>query len=387
MQSKGAIKFFAIALALVCLFQLSFTFVTTRVERKARAYAHNEHAHQVAADKAAGDEVLKSYLFDSISKSRERYYLDSMSSEVVYNIGFRKYTFQETKEREINLGLDLKGGMNVTLEVSVVDIVRALSGYSKNTAFVQAVDMALQKQKKSQTDFITLFAESFQELDPNASLASIFINSPEFKDRLTFNSSNADVIGLVRAEANDAIDRSFNILRTRIDRFGVAQPNIQKLQASGRILVELPGIKEPERVRKLLQGSARLEFWETYQFSEIAQYFTEANKRIKAIEGRESIITDEAATSKGGADTVVEKTPAAPGSDTTTTALEDLLASDTTKSQPDEDKSRAEWAEENPLFQVLQPAFYQGKDGQVYPSEGATVGYAAIKDTALVNTM
>ncbi len=387
MQSKGAIKFFAIALVLVCLFQLSFTFITTRVERKARAYASSEKTSLLASSMAAGNENLKSYLFDSISKAKERYFLDSMSTQVVYNIGVRKYTYQETKEREINLGLDLKGGMNVTLEVAVVDIVRALSGYSKNPAFTQAIDNALQKQKKSQTDFITLFAESFTQLDPNASLASIFINAPEFKDRITYSSSNADVIALVREETNAAIDRSFNILRTRIDRFGVAQPNIQKLQASGRILVELPGIKEPERVRKLLQGSARLEFWETYQFTELAQYFTEANKRTREIEGRENLSPETTEPTQADATNQKPETSAKQPGDTTASAIEDLIASDTTKTEATEDQSRAEWAKENPLFDVLQPAFFQDKDGQVYPSEGAAVGSAAVKDTARVNAI
>jgi SecD/SecF fusion protein len=175
--------------------------------------------------------------------------------------------------------------MNVTLEISVVDIIRSLSGNSRNPVFIQAIDMAMEKERTSPTDFLTLFSESFEEADPNASMAAIFINAPEFKDRIRFNSTNSEVVSLIRREVDDAIDRSFNILRTRIDRFGVAQPNIQLLPASGRILVELPGIKEPDRVRKLLQGTAQLEFWETYQFNEIAQYFTEANTRLRTIPG------------------------------------------------------------------------------------------------------
>ncbi len=381
MQSKGAIKFFAIALALVCLFQLSFTFFSTRVEKKAKAYASNEQALNQAARLAAGNEILKDYLFDSISKARERYYLDSMSNVVVYNLGIRKYTYLETKEREINLGLDLKGGMNVTLEISVADILNALSGYSTNPTYQEAIKRALVKQKTSQTDFITLFAQSFEEVDRNASLASIFINSPEFKDRITYGSSNADVISLIRTETNDAIDRAFNILRTRIDRFGVAQPNIQKLATSGRILVELPGIKEPERVRKLLQGSARLEFWETYNFNEVVQYFTEANKRLAVIESAMEL-TD--VTKEAPAET--QPTPAEQNADTTSN-LEDILKSDTSAVAKENDKNREEWARENPLFNKLQPAFFQGNDGQLYPGEGATVGYSAIKDTAAVNAL
>lgn len=390
MQSKGAIKFFAIAFALVCLYQLSFTFITARIENKARSYAHQEEAKQLASRLADGDELLETYLYDSIAKAREKYYLDSMSSQVVYNILVRQYTFQETKEREINLGLDLRGGMNVTLEISVVDIIRSLSGNSRNPVFVQAIEMAVEKERTSPTDFVTLFAESFEEVDPNASMAAIFINAPEFKDRIRFNSTNAEVVTLIRSEVNGAIDRSFNILRTRIDRFGVAQPNIQKLQASGRILVELPGIKEPERVRKLLQGTAQLEFWETYQFNEIAQYFTEANTRLRTLQERESV---QPASESEPETPESEETPEPQPTETTETeeqteqSLDDLLASDTTDMDLMADQSREEWARENPLFNYLQPAFFQGNDGNVYPSEGAAIGYAAIKDTARVNRM
>jgi len=387
MQSKGAIKFFAIAFALVCAYQLSFTFISARVERKAQAYAHREDSRLLAQRLAQGDALRETYLYDSIVKARHRYFLDSMSNQVVYNIGVRKYTYQETKEREINLGLDLRGGMNVTLEVSVVDIIRSLSGNSRNPVFTQAIERAIEKEKRSQAEFVTLFAESFEEIDPNASLAAIFINAPEFKDRIRFNSTNAEVVSLIRKEVNDAVDRSFNILRTRIDRFGVAQPNIQKLQASGRILIELPGIKEPERVRKLLQGTAQLEFWETYQFNEIANYFTEANNRLRAIQERETVSTPSTQTTE----TTPEATPQTPEVEQTAEegekTLEDILATDTTAADTLTDRTREEWARENPLFNYLQPAFFQGGDGMVYPSEGATVGYAAIKDTARVNRM
>lgn len=393
MQSKGAIKFFAIAFALVCLYQLSFTYVTSRVESKARNYAHNENARLLAERLSDSDEVLEAYLYDSIAKAREKYFLDSMATQVVYNIGIRKYTFQETKEREINLGLDLRGGMNVTLEISVVDIIRSLSGNSRNPVFVEAINKAVEKERTSQTEFVTLFAESFEEVDPNASLAAIFINAPEFKDRIRFNSTNAEVVSLIRSEVNDAVDRSFNILRTRIDRFGVAQPNIQKLQTSGRILVELPGIKEPDRVRKLLQGTAQLEFWETYQFNEIAQYFTEANTRLRTLQERESIQTinepdqvDQTSSQEPAENQESIQDEQEPDIESEQT-LDELLASDTTDADLMDDPSREEWAKENPLFNYLQPAFFQGNDGQVYPSEGATVGYAAIKDTARINRM
>ncbi|MCF8366706.1 MAG: hypothetical protein K9H16_13040, partial [Bacteroidales bacterium] len=217
MQNKGFIKFIAILFALVCLFHLSFTYVTSRVEKKADEYAHNAETERLSALMAEGDAAREQFLYDSIAKARESYYLDSMSNQVVFNIyGIRKYTFKETRERELNLGLDLKGGMNVTLEVSIIDIIRGLSGNSQNPVFQQALTLAQEKQRDSQEDFVTLFGQSINEIDPNFSLASIFIT--EFKDQLNFNSTNDEVLQVIRNETEAAIDRTFNILRTRIDR-------------------------------------------------------------------------------------------------------------------------------------------------------------------------
>nr|NQU94321.1 protein translocase subunit SecDF [Bacteroidota bacterium] len=290
MQNKGFIKVIAILFALVCLYHLSFTFVTTRVEKRAYEYAHNAETERLASVLSNGDQAKEQYLYDSIARARQTYYLDSISPKIVYNVLVRKYTYKEVKERELNLGLDLKGGMNVTLEVSVVDIIRGLSGNSQNPTFKAALDLAREKQKDSQEDFVTLFGRSFQEIDPNAQMASIFI--VEFKDRLNYNSTNEDVLSIISEETNAAIDRTFNILRTRIDRFGVAQPNIQKLQTAGRILVELPGIKDPARVRKLLQGTAQLEFWETYKYPEIYNYFQTADQKLLDVLKAERILDD-----------------------------------------------------------------------------------------------
>ncbi len=389
MQNKGAIKFFAIALAIVCLFQLSFTFFTKRVESKARNYANNEVATQLAKEMSSGNSVIESTLHDSIVKAREAYYLDSMANQTVYNILVRKYTYQEVKERELNLGLDLKGGMNVTMEVSVVEIVKALADNSDNPVFTQAIERAVEKQKNSQEDFVTLFGESFNEVDPNAKLAAIF-NTVDLKDRVTFNSTNEEVIRVIREETNGAIDRTFNILRTRIDRFGVAQPNIQKLQTAGRILVELPGIKEPDRVRKLLQGTAQLEFWETYQFADVLQYFEEANKRL-ADAGE--VVTD--STNLDDITSQLEETTVSPADTTIVAADSALLASDTsslldkisgdTSAVAQQKESFEKYAKENPLYAYLRPAIFADENGSFFPGQGATVGYAAIKDTARVN--
>jgi SecD/SecF fusion protein len=399
MQNRGAIKFFAIAFALVCLYQLSFTFVTSRVEKHAKEYAVNATAQRLADELAGDNEVLRNYYLDSIAKARESYYLDSISNEVVYNIFVDEYTYKEAKEREINLGLDLKGGMNVVLEVSVGDIIKALSGNSDDPVFKEAMAQAYQMQKNSNKDFVTLFGEAFQQVDPNARLASIFLF--EFRDKgITTNSTNEEVLAVIRKEANDAIDRSFQILRTRIDRFGVAQPNIQKLAATGRILIELPGIKDPDRVRKLLQGTAKLEFWETYNFDEIYQYFDQANALLRkekpvedditASDTEEKIIEEADKEGSGEINNETEKeTKGVEGdtlneADTTSSKLLDQIESDTTASK---DMNFEQYAEKYPLYAYLMPSYLQNETGQTYPAQTARVGIAAIKDTARINHM
>ncbi len=397
MQNKGFIKFFAILLTLVCVFQLSFTFFARKVENKAKEYASSPVAKEQAVRLSKGNTIVETMKLDSIMKSRERYYLDSMYNEVIYNILVRKYSYKDCKERELNLGLDLKGGMNVTMEISVVDIIKALSGHSTNATFVKAIDLANEKFKTSQKDFVTLFDESFKEVDPNAKLAAIFATI-ELKDRINPKSTNAEVIKVIREESNGAIDRTFNILRTRIDRFGVTQPNIQQLQTAGRILIELPGIKDPERVRKLLQGTANLEFWETYEFQDLTGFFTEANKRLVGMIGPSGEIHtmdgDSLALkndSLKGDTTKVKKEVAAAKpekKDTAKTTLMDKIK-DTTKvaGKGKDDKSFNEFAKTNPLYAYLQLNLTRNKDGQYFPGKGPMVGYSAVKDTARVNKL
>ncbi len=388
MQNKGAIKFFAVAFALVCLFQLSFTFMTSRVEKAASEYANNDAVLKIAKDSAKGNTLKEKLIFDSLIKVRENYYLDSMANEEVYNfLWVRKYTYKECKEREVNLGLDLKGGMNVTLEISVSDIVRAMSNYSKDATFNKAITDANEMQKNSQKDFVTLFGEAFAKADPNAKLSAIF-NTVEYKDKINYNSTNEEVLSIIRTESNDAIDRTFNILRTRIDRFGVTQPNIQKLSTAGRILVELPGIKDPKRVRKLLQGTAKLEFWETYEFADVYTYLEAANKKLGQLaagntdstEVKDSTKTDSKALAKKD-----KKDSAKEAKDTS--SLVNKIKSDSTKAGDlKAQQSFEEYAKENPLFAYLKPAFDQ-KDGKYFYGKGPTVGYTAIIDTSKVNLL
>lgn len=270
MQNKGAVRTFAILLALVCLYQLSFTYFTKQVEADAKVFA-------------AGD------------VNKEAAYLDSIANEPVYNFLFlKKYTYMECKGNEINFGLDLKGGMNLVLEVKVSDIVKALSGFNTDPVFNEAVANAIEQEKSSTDDFISLFADEFNRLSPNGQLATVF-STVELKDRINRNMSNAEVIDVLRAETEGAIQNSFNVLRTRIDRFGVTQPNIQRLEKAGRVLVELPGVTDPQRVRKLLQGTASLEFWETYNNDEILSSLIEADAATREEVAAEAATADSTA--------------------------------------------------------------------------------------------
>ena len=265
MQSKGAIRFVAILLAIACLWQLSFTLVTKVQEYKAAKYAEAAVASaENSAAFAKVSEMDKAFYLDSIRKVENRHYIDSISSEKVY-FG---YTFKDVKSKEINLGLDLKGGMNVMLQVQLKDLVKALAGGNAAPEFEQALALAQERSVNSRLDFITLFAEAWKETSNGMPLAQIF-GTYEMREKIGPETTDEQVIEVIRGEAESAISNSFNVLRNRIDRFGVTQPNIQKLGNSGRILVELPGVKEPERVRKLLQGTASLEFWTTYDNAEI----------------------------------------------------------------------------------------------------------------------
>ncbi len=353
MRNRGIIRAFAIAMALVCLYQLLFTWKTWTIEKEAKKYADGDY-------------------------KKEAQYLDSISNTVVYNfLGLRKYTYNECKEREINLGLDLKGGMNVILEVSVSDVVKALANYNPDPTFQQALAKAAQMQQNSQEDFITLFGRAFREIDPNARLAAIF-RTPELGDKITFDASNDDVLRVLRTESNSAIDNAFNIIRTRIDRFGVVQPNIQQLETKGRILVELPGVKDPERVRKLLQGSANLEFWETYENSEILQqYLVPANAKIKELEDAKA-----KGTALRDSTVATSATPAETPAPADTSAQSDLLErlAQTSATGDSTALIQGDDAKNNPLFSVLMPNV---ANNQIVP--GSVVGYAAVKDTGKVN--
>lgn len=346
MQSKGAIRFVAILLALACIWQLSFTVVSGVLDKKADKYA--EKAVE-AFDLSKVAQEDRAYVLDSVRKHQSRWYTDSISSRKVY-FG---YTYKQVKEREISLGLDLKGGMNVMLQVQLQDLVDALAG-EKTPEYEAASALAKERAKTSHEDYITLFAQAWKEVSNGARLSGVF-GTYEMRDRINPESTDDQVISVIREDAEAAVANSYNVLRSRIDRFGVASPSLQKIGNTGRILIELPGVKEPERVRKLLQGTASLEFWPTYENSEILPYLQEANDYLAKL-GNE----DETASS------------AAPAPKTQDVVSEELAAQETG------DNSDAAFRKANPLFSVLTPS---------QSRQGALIGYANAVDTARVDAL
>ena len=347
MQNKGIVKFIALMLMLVCIFYLSFSFVTRHYENKAAAMGEE-----------AGQE-----------------YLDSIMNEKVY---FGAYSYKECREMQIGLGLDLKGGMNVILEVSVPDVIAVLADHKTDAAFTKSMQEAKKEEETSQKDFVSLFIQSYKKNAPGHRLAEVFATQ-QMKGKVSTQSSDAEVEAAVRAEVQSAVDNSFLVVRNRIDKFGVVQPNIQKLEGqSGRIMVEMPGIREPERVRKLLQGSANLEFWETYNSQEIVPLLSQINQKYAL--GADAAVADTTAT-----EAAVDSTATAAASEEKTEAADgkkSLAEAIGAKKDAKADKNAAKDAqlkkmkEQNPLFSIFQPS--QGQSLSV-------VGYATARDTAEVD--
>jgi SecD/SecF fusion protein len=376
MQNKGLLTTFTILFAIGCIFSLSLTWFASSVEKDAVEFANGDSDIEYA-------------------------YLDSMTSEEVYP--FIGYTYGELRTKMLNLGLDLKGGMNVTLEVQVEEVVKALASFNKDAAFNQAIADAKKLQQQTNLDFVTLFGQAYQEKNPSGKLSAIFYTLDN-KDNLSPNATNEEVLAFISSEADDAIGRSFNVIRTRIGLFGSAQPNIQRLTGSDRILVELPGVKNKERVRQLLQGTAKLEFWLTWENREVYPMLEQADTKLgKVLQG----ITEEVEDSITGDSTNVKEVNVAEEvavveqdttvKDTVKDAAQDLFAaldsevedtsgSDTTLTDPNQ-QSAEEYAKDHPLFAVMRPAIFQNPETQQYEyGTGPVVGYVAIKDTGIVNT-
>ena len=341
MQNKGFVKFVAVALTLICLFYLSFGFVTKYVENKAAEM--DEQAAEL--------------------------YLDSLNTTPFY---LGNYTLKDCRETGIGLGLDLKGGMNVILEVSVPEVVKTLADHKTDEAFLKSVSEAAKEAQESQSDFITLFVKAYKKNAAGKPLAAIFATQ-QLKGQVNTNSSDAEVEKVLRKSVDEAVDNSFNVLRTRIDRFGVVQPNIQKIEGqSGRIMVELPGIKEPERVRKLLQGSANLEFWETYDAPQVAPYLSQLNAALRN-GGAVANATDSVAADTVAAEQVAEV------ADTTKSAASVLAQVNKVEDNAAQATKASDAAKkDNPLFAMLQPTGAQ---------RGCMVGLAQALDTAEINAL
>ena len=353
MQNKGFIRVVAICFVLACFWQLSFSLVSSIYAGKADKAADKvvERVKESAAFAQVPD-VDKAFYLDSIRKIESRRYTDSISSKVIY---FGN-TYKQVQNKEINLGLDLKGGMNVMLQVQLEDLVKALAGDNRTPEFEKAVALAKQRSVNSQSDFITLFGEAWKEVGGGQRLSSIF-GTIDMAGRINPETSDEQVLTVLKEESESAVSNSFNVLRNRIDRFGVTQPSIQKLGNTGRILVELPGVKEPERVRKLLQGTASLEFWTTYYASEIAPYLEEANAVL--------------------AQSLAEDTPAAEVKAEETTASDDIVSQELKAQGTSTDEASVEaYKKANPLFAVLSPSGFR---------DNACIGFAAAADTALIN--
>lgn len=337
MQGKGFIKFMAILLGIVCLYSLSFNLVTYNVEKDAKAFAKGD------ADK-------------------EKAYLDSMATVPVYPvIGL---TYQQVKGKEINLGLDLKGGMNVTMEISLAELTKSLANNTTDASFNQALTNAQTQMNAGGKDFIALFVNEYEKLVPNGKLADFFANQDN-NELLKGNASNEDVRKFLTKEGNSAIDRSFTILRSRIDGFGVVAPNMQKQEGSNRIFIEMPGVQDKERVRKLLQGSAELQFWQVYQNEEVVGILENINKTLALT------VKDTTAVATNAADTTIKGGKLA--------GLTKGAAKDTSATAKQAEASKA-----NPLYSILSIPTYTAENNQQALRPGPVVGWVLQKDTAKV---
>ncbi len=373
MQNRGALWVFTILLALACLWQLSFSFFTGRFERN----ADQEVALQL--DSVAQASAGRAMDMDSAKLALTNKYLRDHSGDVV----FFGHTYTECKEREINLGLDLKGGMAVTLEVSIPELVANLADNSQDPMFQQALANARAAQRSDSRDFITVFADEFRKLDPNAKLAAIF-HSPEKATMFPREASNEEVVAALKREAEMAINNTEKILRTRIDKFGVAQPMIQKQQFSGRIQVELPGVKDKDRVRKVLQSTANLEFYETFEIGQVLPALVESNSKLATVLHPE-LAAKEAAkdTTTASADTLATDSAKLAGDTTRVDSLMDDLAADSLDT--DSLADRAENMKKNPLFAVMQ--VNASSDGRMFFQEKDVVALALPSDTAEINRL
>lgn len=375
MDLKGIIRFFTIVFFIVCAYELSFTVVSQRVEKQADEFAAKGLADASKSGLTGDALVALEDSIEAVKKERRRNYLDSMSSRTVYNLGFIKYNYKECNEKQIRLGLDLKGGMSLVLEIAQDEVLLKQSDNSKDPAFNLAVKNAKAKIPQSgNKDFLTLFSEEYKAVAPDGKLAAIFASLPKYQKTLTFNSSNDDVIKVLREELNKSVNATFETLKTRIDQFGVASPTITLQSGTGRIILELPGVDDPSRIRRILQQTAQLEFWDTWENTEIYPSLVQADKSLSAYLASQKHSKDSAS---GVVDTTTSNLAEGLGLGTTAPA-------DSAKGAKKDSSSTAakkDTANTNPLFRLLNPV----ADQQGMLSPGPAVGMAFGKDTALIN--
>ncbi len=384
MRGKGLVQFFAIAMILVCIYQLSFNIVTSRVESRADNYAEAKVMMGKSLDAVPADQKDS---VNSVIRQYRQVYLDSIGNESVFDLGITSFTYLACKEQQLNLGLDLQGGMSVILQVSMKDLIKSLSGNNTDPTFLKALTRADEKLKtESQKDYVTIFGEAFKEVSPDGKLSSIF-STKENADRIKYNSTNEEVLAVIKQEADNAFTRTYNILSARINKFGVAQPSITPQPSTGRIVVELPGVDNPGRVRKLLQAAAKLEFWETYKAVEIYQFLEQVNSTLAARQVvKDSLLID------GDSSLLNNNSPDAGLLTSTDTAKKDTgvnaLTSnlDSAGAITDSTEIAKNQAAQNPLFAILYiPNYKDETTGNQMVSPGPVCGLSLGKDTAKVN--
>jgi SecD/SecF fusion protein len=402
MKARGLIITFVSALIAVCIYQLLFTFSAYRVESAAEAYAKSKvlgNSQEIVVPTGLNP-TAQAFYIDSVSKElrfAKNLYLDSVSNETALNLGIAKFNYTEVKGKQISLGLDLQGGMSVVLQVSLEDLIKSMANNSQDPTFLKALENAKKRQAETQDNFVTVFGQEFQKLDSGAKLAALFA-TPENKDKINFNSTNEQVLAVLRNESEGAVERTFNIIRSRIDEFGVTQPNINLQQTTGRIIVELPGVDNAERARNLLQATAQLEFWETWDNQEVFNYFVSANDVLATILnadakteldslGTTETVADTASIEEVVAEDVTEETTT---EDTTKSGddLNALLGDSKDGVKEDSLAADADVLKNFPLFSngsILMPATGQDENGQFTVMQGPVVGYAFAQNRSKIN--
>jgi len=379
MQLKGIIKFFTVVFIIVCVYQLSFTIATKIVENRAESVAAKGLVLDPPSSLSGAAKINYEDSVNDIFKTRRRLFLDSVQNETAYNFFWlMKYSYRDCRDRQLNLGLDLKGGMSLVLEISEEDVLKKLANNNPDAAFNKSVDQAGKLHTKEGGNFLAIFKEQYEKNVPNGKLANIFATVESYKGKINFNSSNSDVITVLTTDMNSAVSETFNVLKTRIDQFGVASPSITLQSNTGRIILELPGLDDPTRVRKILQQTAQLEFWNTYENEEVIDAIAQGDIALgtKLFNEMEGTKKDTATTAKDTTSTGISLTDLTANADTS------KKSTDTSKVATKGITAKKDSSNLRPIFKYLEPNY--DRENNKY-GDGATIGYARGKDTAIIN--